>query len=85
MLALRLKRDAIIEGFEALGPPLLRILLACCAMSLVILLASPEIGSWSDWQWFDRVYQLALLIVSSILCYVLMLWLMGFRRDHFIV
>ena len=85
MLALRLKKDVIIEGFEALSLPLLRILLACCAMSLVILLASPEIESWSDWQWFDRVYQLGLLIVSSILCYVLMLWLMGFRRDHFVV
>jgi hypothetical protein len=52
-------------------------------MSLVILLSSPEVGDWSQWQWFDRVYQLALLIVSSILCYALMLWIMGFRRDHF--
>jgi putative peptidoglycan lipid II flippase len=83
MLALRLKKDAIIEGFEALSLLLLRILLACCAMSLVILLLSPEVGNWSQWQWFDRVYQLAILIVSAILCYALMLWIMGFRRDHF--
>ena len=82
MLALRLKKDAIIEGFETLSPLLLRILLACCAMSLVILLLSPEVGNWSQWQWFDRVYQLAILIVSAILCYALMLWIMGFRRDH---
>ena len=82
MLALRLKKDAIIEGFETLSLLLLRILLACCAMSLVILLLSPEVGNWSQWQWFDRVYQLAILIVSAILCYALMLWIMGFRRDH---
>ncbi|MCZ6578074.1 MAG: murein biosynthesis integral membrane protein MurJ [Gammaproteobacteria bacterium] len=82
MLALRLKKDAIIEGFETLSLLLLRILLAGCAMSLVILLLSPEVGNWSQWQWFDRVYQLAILIVSAILCYALMLWIMGFRRDH---
>ncbi len=82
MLALRLKKDAIIEGFETLSLLLLRILLACCAMSLVILLLSPEVGNWSQWQWFDRVYQLAILLVSATLCYALMLWIMGFRRDH---
>ena len=82
MLALRLKKDAIIEGFEALSLLLLRILLACCAMSLVILLLLPELGNWSQWQWFDRVYQLAILLVSATLCYALMLWIMGFRRDH---
>ncbi len=83
MLALRLKKDAIIEGFEALSLPLLRILLACCAMSLVIILLSPGIGDWSQWRWFDRVYELALLILPAILCYALALWIMGFRRDHF--
>ncbi len=82
MLALRLKKDAIIEGFETLSLLLLRILLAGCAMSLVILLLSPEVGNWSQWQWFDRVYHLAILIVSAILCYALMLRIMGFRRDH---
>lgn len=82
MLAVMLKKDAIIERLGDLSLPLLRILLACCAMSLVIILLSPDIELWSQWRWFERVYQLSILIVPAILCYALMLWIMGFRRDH---
>jgi len=85
MLALTLRKDAIIERLGDLSLPLLRILLACCAMSLVIMLLSPDIELWSQWRWFERVYQLSILIVPAILCYALMLWIMGFRRDHFAI
>jgi len=83
MLALTLKKDSIFEKFETFALPILKILLACCAMSLIILWLSPPLDSWAQWQWFERVYQLALLISPGILSYALMLWIMGLRRDQF--
>jgi putative peptidoglycan lipid II flippase len=83
MLALTLKRDSIIESSETFAMPVLKILIACCAMSLVILWLSPTPDSWAQWLWFDRVYQLALLIVPGFLCYTIMLWIMGLRRNQF--
>jgi putative peptidoglycan lipid II flippase len=83
MLALTLKKDSIFENFETFALPILKILLACCAMSLVILWLSPPLDSWAQWRWFERVYQLSLLILPGILCYTIMLWIMGLRRDQF--
>jgi putative peptidoglycan lipid II flippase len=85
MLALTLKKSAIINKFDTLGPFLLKILFASSAMSLAIVLLSPELELWSQWRWFERVFQLSILIVPAILCYALMLWIMGLRRDHFTV
>ena len=83
MLAMTLKRDSIIESSETFALPVLKILIACSAMSLVILWLSPTSDSWAQWLWFDRVYQLALLIVPGFLCYTIMLWIMGLRRNQF--
>ncbi|MCH7882095.1 MAG: murein biosynthesis integral membrane protein MurJ [Proteobacteria bacterium] len=83
MLALTLRKDSIIERFEAFKLPLLKMLMACAAMSAVIVILSPQVELWSQWHWFERVYQLGWLIVPAILCYVLMLWIMGIRRSHF--
>ena len=83
MLALTLKKKSIIEGFAVFALPVLKILIACCAMSLVILWLSPAAEAWNQWQWFERAYQLGWLISSAILCYALMLRIMGIRRRHF--
>jgi putative peptidoglycan lipid II flippase len=83
MLALTLKKDSIFENFETFTLSILKILLACCTMSLIILWLSPPLDSWAQWQWFERVYQLAWLILPGILSYVLMLWIMGLRRGQF--
>ncbi len=83
MLAMTLKRDSIIESSETFALPVLKILIACSAMSMVILWLSPTSDSWAQWLWFDRVYQLALLIVPGLLCYTILLWIMGLRRNQF--
>ena len=83
MLALTLNKSSIFEGFEAFALPILKILLACCAMCLVIVWLSPTADSWIQWQWTERVYQLSWLILPAILCYTAMLWIMGLRRDQF--
>jgi hypothetical protein len=41
--------------------------------------------AWTHWQWFERAYHLAQIIVPAGLCYGLMLWIMGLRRNHFIL
>jgi len=83
MLALTLKKDSIIASFETFALPVLKILLACCTMSIVILWLSPPFDAWAQWRWFERVFQLAWLILPAILCYAAMLWIMGLRRDQF--
>ncbi len=82
MLALTLKRDAIFDKTGGHSLTLLKVLVACAAMALVILLLFPDSNTWSSWFWHERIIQLGYLIVPAILCYVAMLWIMGFRRQH---
>ncbi|MBT8436120.1 MAG: murein biosynthesis integral membrane protein MurJ, partial [Gammaproteobacteria bacterium] len=83
-LARELRRDAILDRLETFSKPLLKILLACIAMGLLIYLLLPELESWSEWRWYERLAQLAWMILPAILCYSLVLWIMGFRRKHFV-
>ncbi len=83
MLAFTLKKEDILEKFNAFGLTLLKVLLACCAMSVVILLLESDAESWSSWAWNQRILELSLVILPAILCYAFMLWIMGFRRQHF--
>ncbi len=83
MLAKTLKNDAILESLGALGLTLVKILLACGAMALALTLLLPDSNTWANWRWFERVLELGWLILPAILCYGLMLWIMGIRRQHF--
>ncbi|MCP4491192.1 MAG: murein biosynthesis integral membrane protein MurJ [Gammaproteobacteria bacterium] len=83
VLALALKKEDIFKKFNTFGLTLLKILLACCAMSSVILLLQSDADVWSSWLWHQRIFELSFIIIPAILCYALMLWIMGFRRQHF--
>ncbi len=83
-LAWRLQRDAVLGRFVAPGRMLLKIVFACVAMAGVIMLLLPPDALWSGWRWHERVVELAWLIVPAILCYGLMLWIMGVRRQHIV-
>lgn len=85
MLAIKLRQGDIIESFSDYGLPLFRILVACCAMAMLIVLLMPSISAWADWRWFERASRLAQIIIPAGLCYLLMLWIMGFRRKHFVI
>ncbi|MCP4875154.1 MAG: murein biosynthesis integral membrane protein MurJ [Gammaproteobacteria bacterium] len=82
-LARELRRDAILGPPESFSSPLLKILSACIAMSLLIYLMLPNFDLWGDWRWYRRLAELAWMILPAILCYGTMLWIMGFRRQHF--
>ena len=83
-LARELRRDAILGPLETFSRPLLKILFGCIAMGLVIHLMLPELDAWSEWHWHRRLLQLGWIILPAVLCYGLMLWIMGFRRQHII-
>ncbi len=83
-LARELRRDAILDPLETFSVPLLKILCACIAMGLLIQFLQPNLELWSEWRWHQRLAQLAWMILPAILCYGLMLWIMGFRRQHLI-
>jgi putative peptidoglycan lipid II flippase len=83
-LARELRRDAILGPLETFSEPLLKILFACIVMGLLIHFLLPNLELWSEWRWYQRLAQLAWMILPAILCYGLMLWIMGFRRKHLI-
>jgi putative peptidoglycan lipid II flippase len=83
-LARELRRDAILGEPESFSEPLLKTLCGCIAMGLLIHFMLPQVAVWGEWPWYQRFGELVWLILPAILCYVLMLWIMGFRRHHFI-
>ena len=83
-LARELRRDAILGAPESFSEPCLKVLFGCTVMGLLIHLMLPQVTLWSEWQWYQRLGELVWLILPAILCYTLMLWIMGFRRHHFI-
>ena len=83
-LARELRRDAILGPAKTFSQPLFKVLCGCVAMSALIYFMLPQITQWSEWRWYQRLAELAWLIGPAILCYAAMLWIMGFRRHHFI-
>jgi putative peptidoglycan lipid II flippase len=82
-LARELRRDEILGAPVTFSHPLLKILCGCVVMSSLIYFMLPNSGMWSEWFWYQRLAELIWLILPAILCYLAMLWIMGFRRQHF--
>jgi putative peptidoglycan lipid II flippase len=83
-LARELRRSAILGPPETFSLPLLKILVSCTVMALLIHFMLPALTSWAELRWYQRLVELLWLILPAILCYAAMLWIMGFRRHHFI-
>jgi len=83
-LARGLRRDALLGPAEIFSSPLLKVLCACSAMALLIYFSLPQFDLWGGLLWYQRLAELCRLILPAILCYVALLWIMGFRRHHFI-
>ncbi|MFT5218078.1 MAG: putative peptidoglycan lipid II flippase [Planctomycetota bacterium] len=83
-LAGQLRRDAVLDHFGSFSLSLLKMLCAALLMALLIHFTLPEATAWGDWRWYQRIYQLAWMILPAIGCYGILLWLMGIRRQHFI-
>ena len=85
MLALMLKRDAILENLGVFRQILAKILLASGVMTIAMVLLLPDSNAWANWHWFNRVIELGWLIIPALLCYIFMLWIIGIRRQHFTI
>jgi putative peptidoglycan lipid II flippase len=83
-LARELRRGEILGAVETFSLPLLKILGACIAMGALILFMLPNVDLWSELRWHGRLQELAWLILPAILCYAMLLWIMGFRRHHIV-
>ena len=83
-LALALHRDASLESLAGFSRTLLKILLCCLTMGVLLYLMLPHTETWGEWRWYRRALELAWLIVPAVLCYAIMLWIMGFRRQHIV-
>jgi len=83
-LARGLRRDALLGPAASFATPLLKILCACSAMALLIYFTLPRFDLWGELFWYQRLTELLWLILPAILCYAALLWIMGFRRHHFI-
>ena len=83
-LARQLRHDAVLGALETFSLPLLKILGACITMGIVILFITPQLDAWAEWRWYQRLLELASIILPAIACYGLMLWILGFRRQHFV-
>jgi putative peptidoglycan lipid II flippase len=83
-LARGLRRDALLGPAASFATPLLKVLCACSAMALLIYFSLPRFDLWGELLWYQRLAELLWLILPAILCYAVLLWIMGFRRHHFI-
>ena len=83
-LARELRRAELLGSADSFSTALLKILCACSVMGLLIYFSLPQFDLWGEWHWYQRLIELAWLILPAILCYTAMLWIMGFRRQHFI-
>ena len=83
-LAHGLHQDGVLEDLPGFSRPLLKIFACCIAMAALIFFMLPAADNWGDWFWHQRLLQLAWLIGPAILCYAAALWIMGFRRQHFL-
>ncbi len=84
LLALALRRDNYLDLSHDFVTLIFKILLAVAGMSALLWLLSGDMGLWSGWNGFERLLELAYLIIPAILCYLLLLWIMGIRRHHLV-
>ena len=83
-LARELRREQVLGELQTFSVPLLKILVACLVMGALIYFMLPAAASWNGWHWHERLARLCLLILPAILCYAILLWIMGFRRRHIV-
>jgi putative peptidoglycan lipid II flippase len=84
LLALSLRREGYLQFRPGFALALLKTLLACAGMAGLLVYAVQDAALWSSWLWHERLWQLAAAILPAILCYALLLWIMGLRPAHFL-
>src|SRR5690554_4763278 len=60
----------------------LRLLLACTALSVVVLWLAADVQQWFEWGWQQKVLQMSILVVAGIAVFLVTLVVSGMRMRH---
>jgi putative peptidoglycan lipid II flippase len=60
----------------------LRLLLACAALSVVVLWLAADVQQWFEWGWQQKVLQMSILVVAGIAVFLVTLVASGMRMSH---
>lgn len=63
----------------------LRVIFANIVLALALWFAVDDLALWFSWDWFTRVWHLAILCVGAVLLYFSCLWLSGMRLKEFML
>ena len=77
-----LRKQGTYEPEPGWSRVVVSVLIACAAMSIVIIWQTGAVGTWADAPAFARAMKLTLLILSGIAIYGVTLLLGGLRRRH---
>ncbi|WP_150303153.1 murein biosynthesis integral membrane protein MurJ [Pseudomonas saliphila] len=60
----------------------IRLVLACIAMSGVVLWLVPDVEQWFAWEWQQKTLEMAILVTAGIAAFIVALLLTGMRPRH---
>lgn len=60
----------------------IRLVLACIAMSAVVLWLVPGVEQWFAWEWQQKTLEMAILVTAGIAAFIVMLLVTGMRMRH---
>jgi len=78
-----LYRQGIFQFQQGWVGFILRLIIATIAMALLLVLLQAETSLWLNWNWQRRAFELAVLCVSGLMAYLLILWILGVRVSDF--
>jgi putative peptidoglycan lipid II flippase len=84
LLAYNLRKQQYLTLSRSFLITVLKVLLATAGMALVLYYLAADSSQWSQWPWAQRLLHLSQMIIPAILCYTLLLWIMGIRRSHLV-
>lgn len=83
LLSYLLKKERLFTPSSKWGKTVLQLLIANGAMAAVIALLAGPLTPWLSWPVFTRIGHLSLVLVAGMLCYFILLGVMGVRVRHF--
>ncbi len=84
LLALALKKQGYLRLDASVQIMVLKVLLASAGMAALLFAFIPDVAVWIAGRWYDRLFELLVLILPAILCYITLLLLLGVRKSDLV-
>src|SRR5690606_13463245 len=78
----RLRKGGVYPALPGWPMFTLRLLLACAALSVVVLWLAADVQQWFEWGWQQKVLQMSMLVVAGIAVFLVTLVASGMRMRH---